>query len=153
MTPEEQAFVDALAAHPEDETTRLVYADWLTENGREKEGERQKRMAPGYRLMTELGMEPYVMDWDKSEATAPRGCEGVWFGWTFPQNPHSIFKKHIVPFDDWFGLIIAKNEYPAKRQVRNWSYFRRDAKDVVALAFADLPPERQQEILSQTKPR
>src|SRR2546429_228451 len=31
--PEERAFLDALAADPGDDVTRLVYADWLDERG------------------------------------------------------------------------------------------------------------------------
>jgi uncharacterized protein (TIGR02996 family) len=31
--PDEQAFLDALKANPADDTTRLVYADWLDEQG------------------------------------------------------------------------------------------------------------------------
>lgn len=30
---DEQAFLDALAADPADDTTRLVYADWLDDRG------------------------------------------------------------------------------------------------------------------------
>jgi uncharacterized protein (TIGR02996 family) len=30
---DEQAFLDVLEAHPEDDTTRLVYADWLDDHG------------------------------------------------------------------------------------------------------------------------
>jgi uncharacterized protein (TIGR02996 family) len=33
MTPEERAFLDALAADAADDVTRLVYADWLDERG------------------------------------------------------------------------------------------------------------------------
>jgi uncharacterized protein (TIGR02996 family) len=33
MTPDEDPFIAALAADPADETTRLVYADWLEERG------------------------------------------------------------------------------------------------------------------------
>lgn len=37
--PEEQSFLDALKASPFDDTTRLVYADWLDEQGRHAEAE------------------------------------------------------------------------------------------------------------------
>ena len=33
MLPGEQAFLDRIVAHPDDATARLVYADWLEENG------------------------------------------------------------------------------------------------------------------------
>src|SRR5262245_58438359 len=34
MTTDEQSFLDAIRAEPDDDTARLVYADWLTEHGR-----------------------------------------------------------------------------------------------------------------------
>ena len=34
MTSDERAFLDAICEQPHDDTARLVYADWLTENGR-----------------------------------------------------------------------------------------------------------------------
>lgn len=33
MTPDEQAFLGAICAQPDDDTVRLVYADWLEEHG------------------------------------------------------------------------------------------------------------------------
>jgi uncharacterized protein (TIGR02996 family) len=33
------ALYRAILAHPEDDTPRLVYADWLEENGRSEEAE------------------------------------------------------------------------------------------------------------------
>lgn len=39
MTNDERAFLDAICAQPDDDTARLVYADWLTENGQPNRGE------------------------------------------------------------------------------------------------------------------
>lgn len=39
MTNDEQAFLNAICAHPSDDTARLVYADWLAEHGQEDRGE------------------------------------------------------------------------------------------------------------------
>ncbi|WP_171473205.1 TIGR02996 domain-containing protein [Frigoriglobus tundricola] len=38
MSTDERAFLDAIIAAPDDDTARLVYADWLTENGRPDRG-------------------------------------------------------------------------------------------------------------------
>src|SRR5687768_9512224 len=35
MHPEADAFLDAIFDHPDDDTPRLVYADWLQEHGQE----------------------------------------------------------------------------------------------------------------------
>jgi uncharacterized protein (TIGR02996 family) len=39
MTTDERAFLDAICDQPDDDTARLVYADWLTENGQPNRGE------------------------------------------------------------------------------------------------------------------
>lgn len=39
MTTEEQGFLAAIRANPADDTARLVYADWLQENGQEARAE------------------------------------------------------------------------------------------------------------------
>ncbi|MBN9118380.1 MAG: TIGR02996 domain-containing protein [Planctomycetes bacterium] len=39
MSSDERAFLDAIREHPHDDTARLVYADWLAENGRADRGE------------------------------------------------------------------------------------------------------------------
>jgi uncharacterized protein (TIGR02996 family) len=39
MNSDERAFLDAICQQPHDDTARLVYADWLTENGRPDRGE------------------------------------------------------------------------------------------------------------------
>jgi uncharacterized protein (TIGR02996 family) len=39
MTNDERAFLDAICEHPDDDTARLVFADWLAENGDPDRGE------------------------------------------------------------------------------------------------------------------
>jgi uncharacterized protein (TIGR02996 family) len=39
MTGDERAFLDAICAHPDDDTARLVYADWLAEHDEADRGE------------------------------------------------------------------------------------------------------------------
>src|SRR5262245_16552022 len=39
MTSDERAFLNAICAQPDDDTARLVYADWLAENGDSDRGE------------------------------------------------------------------------------------------------------------------
>lgn len=47
MHPDAAAFLDAILAAPFDRAPRLVYADWLQENGREPEADRLRRLAAG----------------------------------------------------------------------------------------------------------
>jgi uncharacterized protein (TIGR02996 family) len=43
MSDMRSAFLDALAQNEDDTTTRLVYADWLDENGEHEEADRQRK--------------------------------------------------------------------------------------------------------------
>ena len=43
MSKEQQYFLKALEANEDDEATRLVYADWLEENGFDEEAQRQRK--------------------------------------------------------------------------------------------------------------
>lgn len=45
MSPDEQAFLDAIAADPEDQAVRLVFADWLDEAGRPEDAARHREWA------------------------------------------------------------------------------------------------------------
>jgi len=50
-----RAFLSAIeAAHWEHELPRLVYADWLDENGEHEEADRQRRYVPAERWLREL---------------------------------------------------------------------------------------------------
>ncbi len=39
MVSQERAFLDSIFESPEDDTCRLIFADWLEENGRPERGE------------------------------------------------------------------------------------------------------------------
>lgn len=51
MTPEEQPFLDAIIAEPADDRPRLVFADWLEEQG-------QSDRAEFIRVQCEIAAEP-----------------------------------------------------------------------------------------------
>ncbi|HEY1190417.1 MAG TPA: TIGR02996 domain-containing protein [Gemmata sp.] len=49
---EREAFLAAIAAGPwDDETTRLVFADWLDEHGEHEEADRQRKRVPAERWL------------------------------------------------------------------------------------------------------
>lgn len=51
-----------MAQSPGDENARLAYADWLCDHRRDAEGERQKLMIPGYRVLVQLERMPLEID-------------------------------------------------------------------------------------------
>lgn len=62
MSDERAAFEAAIAADRYDQTSRLVYADWLNERGRDDEAEFQRRWTP---------------EWQRSEDWVKAFCERV----------------------------------------------------------------------------
>ncbi len=59
MTSDEQQFNDAIAANPMDQATRLIYADWLDEQGRSDEADRQRQWVPAVTFLAEFTGERY----------------------------------------------------------------------------------------------
>jgi uncharacterized protein (TIGR02996 family) len=57
-SPDETAFLTALAANPYDQLARLVYADWLADHDRYADEGRQRALAEGYEALREGGYKP-----------------------------------------------------------------------------------------------
>lgn len=55
MSNSRQGFLDALAADHDDETTRLVYADWLDENDEPEAADQQRNWKASKEWLTEFG--------------------------------------------------------------------------------------------------
>ncbi len=79
IDPDELALFRTIVRHPDDDTARLVYADWLQENGRAEEGEfvrTQCRLAmvepddPEYPTLVDRDEELRL--WLKTHASGPR---------------------------------------------------------------------------------
>lgn len=142
---EEAALLAAVATSPGDETARLVYADWLQEQGRDADAARQRLMAPGYRALAALGVtahcagptgdEPRV--WVLGSLDNPGARNGAW------REPNA---RALLPHD-WFELVLRVHEFDSEW----WVYraTRRALMDAAALAFVHLPPERQTELLAR----
>ena len=63
--PARRAFLTAIgAARWDDELPRLVYADWLDENGEHEEAERQRKYVPAERWLTRVRRELISSDED-----------------------------------------------------------------------------------------
>ena len=54
MTADRDRFIAALSANEDDTTTRLVYADWLDEQGEHEEADRQRRWPAAKQWIFEL---------------------------------------------------------------------------------------------------
>lgn len=127
-----KAFTERLAAHPGDEAARIAYANWLDEHGRTEEAAQQRRTAPGHRVLAVMGKEPW-------------SSMGPGFEW---HEALGANKPCDLP-DDWFRLLgWGEDGVP-------WAvYATRDAAlAAAALAFANLPLERQAELRAKAESR
>jgi uncharacterized protein (TIGR02996 family) len=141
-SPEEDAFQSRLDEHPDDHTTRLVFADWLEERGDPR--------AAGYRALGLLGRWPF--EYQKRNFCYHQG-EGIT---TRGTRTTPIPMCHALP-QDW--LDIAENqdtESTAHIYVFVGRYVgrvahrdRRYVDDEVALAFSKLSRHRQRKILAE----
>jgi uncharacterized protein (TIGR02996 family) len=123
----EDDFSRALDAAIDDWQTRLVFADWLEEQGDPR--------AEGYRALGLLRKHPTHPDED--------GC--FWMTkWSCRRDVEGILDHEVLP-DDWFDLATKPNE-PAHVSERS----RRDLEDEVAHAFARLPAQRRAQLLAIT---
>ena len=133
MTTEDD-FQRALAAHPADWQTRLVFADWLQERGDPR--------ADGMRALGVLRRWPF--EYWKQEGY---GDEEMWgfhngTGSSTPKGKLSALVPacHALP-QDWMCLLTTETWTPQYRSVR-------EAQDAAALAFDKLPAERRAELLT-----
>lgn len=140
LSPQEAAFKERLAAAPEDETARLVYADWLEENDRSEEAAKQRLMAPGYRAWVQTGRKVC------EESHHPELC--AWVA-RASNKEFERRQKYYIP-SDWFDAIELRGkylDYCPHHSVRT-DVSTPELLDAVALAFSKLPAERQAELLA-----
>lgn len=120
MTTEDD-FQKKLDANPDDWQTRLVFADWLEEQGDPR--------AEGYRALGVRRLYP--------------GASKTWSCWWGREDNDVVaaeLRHGLLPLE-WLQLIPGDTFW--------WAdfYNRRKAEDAAALAFARLPPERRAELL------
>ena len=118
MTTEDD-FQNALDAHPEDWQTRLVFADWLEENGDPR--------AEGYRALGVLRRRPF------------RGDQSTfWTHWGLSLSLNVVLRNGTQ------SCLVGDWESRCGERYNS----RRAAEDAAARAFATLPAERRAELLT-----
>jgi uncharacterized protein (TIGR02996 family) len=132
MTTEDD-FHAILDANPDDHHTRLVFADWLQEQGDPR--------AEGYRALGQLRLRPqdhgYVAQWGRTSNKEARRRDSLlhpkWWEATGAINPST----------EGIGA-----------NVKHWwtnHDTRRHAEDAAAIAFSKLPPKLKKSILPKTE--
>jgi uncharacterized protein (TIGR02996 family) len=127
----EEEFQNHLDANPKDWKTRLLFADWLDA--------RRDPRGPGYRALALRQRRP-----SKSKETES------WYWFDAPSVPYDETAScHL--WRDWFALLPAGEGDPLfwpKCDETAGIKTRRECEDAAALAFAQLPSERQAELLA-----
>lgn len=90
MHENEQGFLDAIIANPEDISLRLIYADWLIERGDERgelilsqyKGEQRKISTKQFRTMFEIWSIPFKLSFNKHGILA--------------RNRHHLFDERFI---------------------------------------------------------
>jgi uncharacterized protein (TIGR02996 family) len=153
----EDDFQKALDASPNDWQARLVFADWLQEQGDPRaEGYRALgllRRVPTWAFYQPLGRDPWYLWVSESYLDALIGLRGGSF-----KKLAKVLRLAALPAD-WCARIAAR---APKAQREKWNtrggWFgygttRREADDDAALAFARLPAARRAELLAAPNPR
>ena len=145
MTPEEDPFIAALVADPADETTRLVYSDWLDERGEDARATYLRAEVAHFRASArERGND----EWDDMP-----GVDPVWAamvsrtgvlvpGLTFTDTGPKIARADLKAIEDHWGhplpadyavfLLLYNGGSPSKPYL--WSYEdEEDCYDEVSL--------------------
>jgi uncharacterized protein (TIGR02996 family) len=122
MTTEDD-FQAALDANPTDWQTRLVFADWLDEQGDPR--------GPGYRA---LGMMRNVPDHFPDSGPA----------WTWWKGALGLCRRDYLSADWWELLAGGEKDSEMTREYLT----RRAAEDAAARAFAKLSPARRSRLLA-----
>jgi uncharacterized protein (TIGR02996 family) len=146
MTPEEAAFQTALDLNPDDHITRLVFADYLDEQGDER--------ADGMRALGLLRIRPG--EWYSGNATS-RKKRYVWHD-GHAQSETDLIEDGILPLD-WVLVMVPYQMGYTAPMVLDYNIDskvpfdtpmpRRRYEDHAARAFSKLAPSRQAELLSQ----
>ena len=148
MTTEDD-FQSQLDAHPDDHQTRRVFADWLQD--------RSDPRAEGYRALGVLDKRPRPDSQDQ-------GATRRFFTWfKREKQPAKKYHPNSLP-GDWFLLLKGGKQYSDagtavtskdRYILGDWTDYRtqRAAEDAAALAFAELPAERQTELLAGPRKR
>ena len=128
----EDAFQALLDAEPDNHTARLIFADWLDEQGDPR--------GPGYRALG--ANRRYACD-EEFIPCPYMSNRGKWC-WSLPTDWFDLVE--LAGKGNWFGDEKGSQFAPC------WELridaTRREVEDAAALAFAKLPEARQAELLA-----
>lgn len=110
MPVEQAAFMDALIDDPEDVTTRMIYADWLEENGLDQEAANQRKWTPEYQQAYNWMMAFSVISEVPYKDLLTSADDDNWSSYTFNSNTKSydatdLFNTHRDRFWKYYSIL------------------------------------------------
>ena len=130
MTTEED-FQAQLDAEPDNHTLRRVFADWLDDMGDPR--------GPGYRALGVLAKNPGIYGLRGYFGRDTNGYYGIE---KFPEG-----RPYLLP-DDWFLFVESNWTFGGDGEQWRYQDGRCGIENAAAIAFAQLTPERQAELLA-----
>ncbi len=132
MTTEDD-FHAALDRDPDDHLARLVFADWLQDQGDPR--------ADGYRALGRRRRYPQAYDAEGNIGTGDNIASWSWW-----DDIGGVDREHSDLFRDWFNLL-KPNTADISPYMRKYAT-RREAEDAAALVFLMLPAKRRAQLLA-----
>jgi len=134
MTPDRQPFLDAIAADPDGYRARLVYADWLEENGEPEEAERERRYGNFLRLVSPKSLAAVFAELEKANGkrrvrtletrhVIDAVLHAAEDGWTY-YSGGTVANKYGYPATSTWVLAIRKQDGTVAVSVREGSAAR-----------------------------
>jgi uncharacterized protein (TIGR02996 family) len=133
-----EAFLADIVAHPEDDTPRLVYADWLTEQG----------SGQGEYIRVQVGLARLEEDDPRREELEERAGQLEEVGWWEPEPPEGVgiqgwerglVERVRVPFDTFLKRAAELFRWAPVRRVKLTSGRYGDLSPAHMEALAGLP--------------
>ncbi len=135
----EEDFQRALDANPDDWQTRLVFADWLEEQGDAR--------AEGYRVLGVSRLFPsHWYEGRREVAVVGNQCP-YWVHAGFAVGAANYLPGHWFVLIDLYASGTPTGGSCAPAWIVRRDITRRECEDAAALAFAKLPPQRRAELL------
>lgn len=135
---EEDALLQAIATAPDDDTYRLIYTDWLEENGRSEEAE---FIRLGCALAAHRPDHPDYPDWEQRHEELT-----LWLSRYRPRTPPSGLSKRLLLNPDGSWWQPSDRGFPRVLSPRDSNHIRpqtiRRVAEALEAAFKLLPTRR-----------
>ena len=117
-----EAFLQAIAANEDDITVRLVFADWLDEQGEHEEAERQRKWHEGKQWLIQFCQETTdILKNDMGFTGEMTYVDALELGRQISNCPRLHMNSHSFERHDGINYLEAIGDARLPKFLRNWS--------------------------------